>query len=326
MRNVLRPILLPVLRRRPDEVENQARHFSLESAEGRALVVSVGRAFLGGYHAMLRSRDLSQLAAAGAGVERHFRPFFFEGAAMGYLPRAYFTDGAGRDRAEADLLAIDPRFRYLYYVGLGFWFGFRHPGRPGALEALAPHVDPFYFPLCYDGLGFKIGFFDYPRRPAIRELLAKAPAPRRAQLYQGFGRALFFVCMEDDDRFRREKDRTPDAHRDDLESGRALAFAFTGLRSPARILEHLSGAKDADELGSRLLGVTWALTAREMNDPDYFLECLGVLAPAERALLRVLPERCRGALAVSASYDQWRMKTRDAVMEAYAASAEGPAR
>jgi hypothetical protein len=241
---------------------------------------------------------------------------------MGYLPRAYFTSDAGPDLVEVELLAINPRFLYLYYVGLGFWYGFRHPGRPAALESLAPHLDPFYFPLCYDGLGFKIGFFDAPARPARRKLLAKAPAARRATLYQGFGRAHFFVCMDDEDRFRREVAEAPPEHRGDFEAGRSLALAFTGLRQPERILRHVSAAKDEDDLGSRLLGATWALTAREMNDPDYFLECLGVLAPAEQALLRLLPQRCREALKMSQSYEEWRMKTKGAVVSEYAAFVE----
>lgn len=318
MRQFLRPILLPVLRRRPDEVEKQARHFSLAGPEGKELVAGVGRAFLGGYHAMLEARSLSDVSVVAASVERHYRPFFFEGAAMGYLPRRYFTADVGRDRIEADLLAIDPRFLYLYYVGLGFWYGFRHPRRPGALETLAARLDPFYFPLCYDGLGFKIGFFDVPARPARRKLLEKAPAHRQAPIYQGFGRALFFVCMNDEDRFKREKTQAPAAYRNDLEAGRALAFAFTGLRRPERILLHFSGASDGDELGSRLLGATWALTAREMNDSDYFLECVGLLPPAEQALLRLLPQRCREALSRSSSYEEWRTKTKDAVVSEYA--------
>jgi hypothetical protein len=322
MRQLLRPFLLPVLRRRPDEVEKQARHFSLEGPASKELVAGVGRAFLGGYHAMLEARSLSEVSEAAAPVERHYRPFFFEGAAMGYLPRAYFTNGVGPDRVEADLLSIDPRFLYLYYVGLGFWYGFRHPGHPAALESLAPRLDPFYFPLCYDGLGFKLGFFDVPGHPARRKLLEKAPATRRAPLYQGFGRSLFFVCMDDEGRFRREKAATPAEHRNDLEAGRSLAFAFTGLRRPENMLLHFSSAKDADELGSRLLGATWGLTAREMNDPDYFTACVGSLEPAEQALFRLLPQRCREAQGSASSYEEWRTKTKDAVVQAYAAFEE----
>jgi Protein of unknown function (DUF1702) len=322
VRRLLRPILLPLLRRDPGEVEEQARHFSIEGEAGRQLVAGVGRAFLGGYHAMLAAKSLEVVSAAGPSVEPHFRPFFFEGAAMGYLPRAAYTKGAGSPRAEADLLGMDPGFRYLYYVGLGFWFGFRHPRAPAALESLAAHLDPFYVPLCYDGFGFKTGFFDFPTRPEARRVLDKAPANRRAPIYQGFGRALFFVCMDDDGRFQRAKLEAPSEHRHDMESGRSLAVAFTGLARPEGILRHLASAEDGDELGWRLLGVTWALTAREMNDPDYFERCLAGLPPGQRELLRLFPRRCREALERASSYEQWRSLTKDAVAADYTASEE----
>ena len=54
---LLRPLLIPMLRRAPDEVERAAQHFSVRSQAGRDLVAGVGRAFLGGYHAMLESAD-----------------------------------------------------------------------------------------------------------------------------------------------------------------------------------------------------------------------------------------------------------------------------
>lgn len=322
MRRVLRPLLLPLLRRDPGEVEERAKQFSVATGEGRALVAGVGAAFLGGYNFTLGARALDDVRRCGLAVAPHFRPFFFEGAAMGYLPRAYFTEGVGPDRVEVDLLHMDPRFRYLYNVGLGFWYGFRHPRRPAALEALAARLDPFYAPLCYDGFGFKLGFFDFPGREEARAILDRAPAARRAYAYQGFGRALFFVCMDDEDRFQRAKAGAPEAHRDDVESGRSLAVAFTGIGNAERILLHLAAARDPHERSLRLLGVTWALTAREMNDPDYFAACLALLPPERAALLRLLPQRCREVLARSESYDAWRAGTQAEAVRAYAASEE----
>lgn len=322
MRRVLRPLLIPMLRRAPDEVERAARHFSVKSQPGRDLVAGVGRAFLGGYHAMLEARTLEAVSASGRSVEPHFRPFFFEGAAMGYLPRAYFTPGLGSHRVEADLLAMDARFLYLYYVGLGFWYAFRHPGRPGALEDLAPHLDPFYVPLCYDGFGFKLGFFDYPKRNEAAAILLRAPENRASAIYQGFGRALFFVCMEEEGRFERERAALPPERRNDLETGRSLALAFTGISQPEKILRHLAGAASDDERALRLLGVTWALTAREMNDPAYFDDCLRGLPPAHGDLLRRLPRECREARASAGGYEDWQAKTCERVESAYASSAE----
>lgn len=322
MRALLRPVLLPLLRKNQGLVDEQARRFSVKSEAGRALVAGVGGAFLSGYNVMLGARGLGEVKAAGRAVEPRFSPFFFEGAAMGYLPRGYFTDGAGKAQVEAELLGMDPRFLYLYNVGLGFWFGFRHPSRPATLEALAPHVDPFYFPLCYDGYGFKVGFFDFPGRESSLGILDRAPANRRAEIYQGFGRSLHFVCMEDEDRFARAKAGVPAAYRDDVESGRSLAVAFTGINTPEAILRHLAAAADDHALALRLLGVTWALTAREMNDPDYFEQCLATLPPGRRHLLRLLSQRCREARERATSYAAWRVETQDAVMAVYSASEE----
>ena len=322
MRGILKPILHPILRRNPAEVERQARHFHIGSAEGRSLVAKVGDAFFRGYNTMLDASSAQDVSAQGQKVEPHFRPFFFEGAAMGYLPRSYFTAGAGRKTVERDLLAMNPRFRYLYYVGLGFWFGFRHRRKPAALEALAPDLTALYFPLCYDGFGFKVGFFDFPRRPSARDLLGRAPVERRAFLYQGFGRALFFVFLDDPAGFEREKAEAPEAHRDDIELGRSLAVAFTGTNRPDRILAYLAAARDARERAARLLGVTWALTAREMNDPEYFEECVGRASTGEQKLLRLLPALCREALGRSHSYAEWQGRTQAAAVEAYAGGTE----
>jgi hypothetical protein len=64
------------------------------------------------------------------------------------------------------------------------------------------------------------------------------------------------------------------------------------------------------------------LTAREMNDPDYFSRCLSGLAPAQQSLLRALPALCREALSHSADYDQWRTETSRAVRASYGLSEE----
>jgi len=90
---------------------------------------------------------------------------------------------------------MDPAFLYLYYVGLGFWYGIRHPRDPALLERLHPHLDPMYLPLCYDGFGFKVGFFDHVRNPEARRRLDRCPGEYLSAAHQGFGRSLFFVYM-----------------------------------------------------------------------------------------------------------------------------------
>ena len=87
MRALLRPLILPFLRRDEAEIARQAERFRIETDAGKALIAKLGQAFIGGYNAMLESESPAQVAERGMQVPSHFRPFFFEGAAMGYLPR-----------------------------------------------------------------------------------------------------------------------------------------------------------------------------------------------------------------------------------------------
>ncbi len=312
------PLLLRLLQRNPDEIEKRAAGFAIQDERGRRLVSRLGRAFLGGYNAMLKLPSLQQVSEAAAQVDPHFRPFFFEGAAMGYLPRGYLSRGFRLQQAERDLLQMDPGFRYLYYVGLGFWMALRHPRRPAAIENLARYLDPMYVPLCYDGFGFKVGFFDYPRHPErARKLLALVPAEYRRAAQQGFGRSLFFVFMEDEVAFRRERDKMSGQLRMAREQGRSLAVAFTGVDRPRTIENHLEQATDEEELSARLTGVTWALTAREMNDRSYFRRCMAGASDHWRDLFTRLPGLCLKAQQQSANYDEWQERSRDAALREY---------
>ena len=160
MRALWRGPLLRLLRRSPEEIAGRARRFRIHGQDGRDLVAGVGSAFIGGFNAMLGNATLAEVAAQGSGVTPHFRPFYFEGAAMGYLPRRFLRRGPSLQHAERDLLAMNPAFRYLYYVGLGFWYGMTTRRGPASLLTLAPYLDPIYYPLCYDGFGFKMAFYD----------------------------------------------------------------------------------------------------------------------------------------------------------------------
>ena len=91
MRALLKPLLLPLLRRNPEGIDRQAQHFHIEDESQQLLVARLGRAFLGGYNEMLAARSLEQVAAGSIAVESHYRPFYFEGAAMGYLPKCYIS-------------------------------------------------------------------------------------------------------------------------------------------------------------------------------------------------------------------------------------------
>jgi len=318
MRTLLRPLILPFLRRDEGEIVRQAERFRIETNAGKALIADLGRAFLGGYNAMLESESPARVAETGMQVPSHYRPFFFEGAAMGYLPRGYFSPGYTTERAERDLVGMNPDFLFLYYVGLGFWFGFRHPKRPETLQTLAEHVDSMYFPLCYDGYGFKLGFFDYRGSGSVDRQLERCPSDLRPFIYQGFGRAMFFVYMDDEKGLGAARESVPREHHADFEIGRSLALGFTGVDRPRALLRHLTAARDADELAARLTGVTWALTAREMNDGEYLARCLGRSGETDTSLLEQLPAFCRAAREEATSYADWQVRTREAVLNFHA--------
>ncbi len=313
----LAPLLARLLRRDPREVERRARRFAIRTVEGSRLVARLGEAFLEGFNVTLLARDLAQVRRRGQEVEAHFRPFFFEGAAMGYLPRAWLRGEDGPARAERDLLEMDPAFRYLYYVGLGVWRGIRHPRRARSLERLAPHLDPIYLPLCADGFGFKAAFFGAPSAARLQALARRCPEPLRPALRQGFGRALYFVHMHDEEAFRRTQAALPADQRPDLAFGRALALGFTGVDRPQLLMEHVASAPDAADRGARLTGITWALTARRTTDADYLAQCLRAASPADRELLERLPMLCAAALEESASYAQWQERTLAAALRAH---------
>jgi hypothetical protein len=321
VQQILRPLLVPLLRRNPEEISRRARRFDIERAEGRELVGGVGRSFLDGYNAMLEAPDLDDVRRRSEAVAVHFRPFFFEGAAMGYLPRGWYRPECRPERAQADLLGMHAGFLYLYFVGLGFWYGFRHPRRPERLLDLEPHVDPMYFPLCFDGFAFKLAFFDFSRdRRAARRLKRVPPAYRHAAA-QGFGRGCFFVFLDNDAGFRRVREACPEEFRSDLELGRSLARGFTGIDRAEELLPPVRRVQSADERAARLTGLTWALAARRMNDPAYFERCVERAPAADRALLTELPALCEAAQAGAASYFDWQERTRQRVVGRFGATA-----
>ena len=109
MRWLARPLLLPLLRRRTDEVIRRAVDFRIDDDDDLEVLGSLGHAFISGYNTMLEADNLGAVSAAGMQVTTHFRPFFFEGAAMGYLPRGYVVAGCTRDRMERDVLGLRER-------------------------------------------------------------------------------------------------------------------------------------------------------------------------------------------------------------------------
>jgi len=227
------------------------------------------RSFAGGFNAMISRPSASAWRAYCASLSSLFDPFAHEGAAMGFILRRLFRfDAAAFEDA---LPRTRPEFRYLYYVGLGFWAGMRNY-TPQRLVRLVRDLDPMYRFLVYDGYGFQTAFFGRTRSPADLSRLESLDDYARHAAYQGVGRAVFFLFMDDHERlvgYVRQLGR----HEADAAAGIGLAMVFVqpdqldaardlALRLPRSWHEHVH------------LGMCFGLKARSINDADYFEQCI----------------------------------------------------
>jgi hypothetical protein len=275
-------------------------------------VDAILESFAGGFNRMLTSPTRMGWQKYCRGQSAFLRPFAEEGAAMGYTPRRMFRYDAAD--FEASIVKPRPEFRYLYYVGLGFWSGMRNHNA-AHVRQIVEGLDPLHSFLCFDGYGFKVAFFDYPKDPkSIRRLDAFEGYARNAA-YQGVGRALHFLFMGNLDMVI-EHTAELGEHALDAAAGLGLAASFI---NPDRLEREF-------ELGRRLpadwqphfhLGLCFGLKARSLNDLDDFEQNLFRLPlPTQEAIRASIRECDRVELLVRADgepdgYRRWRERVTD---------------
>ena len=271
-------------------------------------VERICEAVAGGFNAMICGAGPDGWVEYGEGLEVHFRPFAHEGAAMGFSLR--HPTVAGRKRFEIATVAAHPSYKYLYYVGLGLWHGYRH-GRSDRLDAALRGLDPMYRMLAYDGFGFRYGFFDYEgiENHAVR--LAGLAGYRGRAAMQGVGRSLWFRFMNDADRLIEEISRFDASVRADLAGGLGLAATFVDADRPERVWA-LAKRVPQEWQSDFQLGMSFAYRARQLNDATYFESCVSRLpTAAERGVRRSLEacDRIEGAVRAEElenGYGRWR--------------------
>lgn len=244
----------------------------VESADDVERVNTILGTFAGGFNVMLTAPSESAWRAHLESLPTLYRPFGEEGVAMGFIPRQLFRFDA--ERFEEQLVKAGPEFRYLYYVGLGFWSGMRNH-KPQKLIRIAERLDPLHRLLCFDGYGFKVAFFDHPKdKDALRRLDA-FPGYARHAAYQGVGRAFFFRFMADRERLIREIDALGDCAAD-AAAGFGLAAAFV---NPDRLEvgRGLAAAMPEAWRDHVHLGLCFGLKARAINDLTQFEHDLSAL-------------------------------------------------
>ncbi len=236
-----------------------------------------------------------------------FQPFAHEGGAMGYTLRRLFRYNAAH--FEATIVRPRPEFRYLYYVGLGFWSGIRKH-RPHRLARITRGLDPLHGHLVYDGYGFARTFFEVRSNPSVYRAFDRLEGYARNAAYQGVGRALFFLHMGDVDRMI-EEIRGLGSFAPDAAAGVGLALVFVNpdrLDRAARLAE----AMPAEWRPDIHLGMCFGLKARSINNLDAFEKYVGQCPKAVENAIRVSIRECdRVELLVRAEaridgYQVWR--------------------
>ncbi len=272
-----------------------------------ARVENILSSFAGGFNAMITARSEALWRAHGESAPPLDRPFVEEGIAMGYSLRNLFQYRP--EEFETVLVKRRPEFRYLYYVGLGFWSGMRNHS-PSRIVSIVEGLDPLYRYLCFDGYGFKHAFFDHPRDANGLRRLNELPGYARNAAYQGVGRAFYFRFLSRPDLLVREI-RALAGYAPDAAAGVGLAAAFV---NPDRLaLAQVLGAKLPAEWRDHFhLGLCFGLKARAVNDLEYFQGLMETVAPqVQDAVWTSIRECDRVELLVRADgmpdgYRRWR--------------------
>jgi hypothetical protein len=215
-----------------EETRYDRRGFRGASDEMRARLEKVGAVFMGGYHAALEHNDPAELAAELNQVEREWRGFAFEGAAMGLALLDRLTPWGGT-RISRFLSGAGEPHTYMVLVGVGWVWG----RLPMGFRRTRQRLDPLLGWLAFDGWGFHEGFFRWPK------YIAGQPAPKRLMGYeqrvfdQGLGRSWWFVNGGIPELVARTIGNFPEDRRGDLWSGIGLAATYCGLADEVGLRE-----------------------------------------------------------------------------------------
>lgn len=228
------PTLSGTLRNRlltpdPAEATFAKRGFHERDPLTRGHLEQAGGNFLAGFgHAML-GRDLDDAVRLLGTVERPYRGFAYEGAAMAFAITDAITPWpAARLRRFIEGPA-DPHV-YMANVGAG-WAMARLP-RPLWRRISLP--DPLLRWLAADGYGFHQAYFATARHVTRREApRLRLPWPDETRYAsrgadQGIGRALWFVCGGDVERLAATIGGFGPGRRADLWAGAGLAATYAG--------------------------------------------------------------------------------------------------
>jgi hypothetical protein len=296
----------------PDYLRRFTARFSFADRTAARRTEDIANTFLDGYNVLARGAGPEEVHAHAARTPRYFRPFLYEGAAMGYGPYSWHTR-CGTGRFEEFAADLSPATLYQNYVGFGWWLATVYRGLPGRVARIVAGLNLRYRMLCYEGIGFRAGFMSAGQRTSPTGV-RRGDVPATHLWYQGYGRSLWFVYMGDVAAAYRATTRVPAAYLGDCVSGLGVGVAYSWLDRIDR-LESLYRTVP-DRLRAEFeQGLSFGWEARQLADRPLFDEYLGRVSPDLRAAVdgRVSDvHEVRDALSAKADttdfYNDWRRR------------------
>ncbi|MDX0527557.1 DUF1702 family protein [Sinorhizobium medicae] len=293
----------------PDQASFDVRGFRASSAVAREELEAVGKTFITGYNAAVRTDSLDGILRILADIPAQRRGFAAEGAAMGtaIIDAVPFRT----PRLPQLMVLLERDFTYLVHVGAG-WALARVPWRKRHI--LSP-LNPLYRWLAFDGLGFHDCYF---KASHVLDNWRREQFGYAARAYdQGVGRALWFAgggsATWSADRIR----GLAAERQGDLFSGLGLAMAYAGPTTTEDVRHALELAgRDAPHLAQ---GIAFACEARARatfvpQATHTAAQALGFEAPALAALVREARESLSEQEG-EARYEAWRRVVSNAMAQ-----------
>jgi hypothetical protein len=210
----------------PVEATFDKRRFHPGRSEAQEHLERIGRTFISGYHSALEADNTYTLDGLLQSVEREFRGFAFEGAAMALTLLDHIAP-FGRSRLDRFLSGPGEPHSYMLHVGAGWAFA-RLPWLRMRMAHAVRRFDPLLRWLAFDGFGFHEGYFSWQRAGVSQRVPRGISGYARRAFDQGLGRSLWFVTCANGKKAAETIAAFDESRRADLWSGVGLACAYAG--------------------------------------------------------------------------------------------------
>ncbi len=298
----------------PRRFEPLISRFPVADAFSGRRVRDIVTSFLIGYNAFASAGDTDSSLASLMRLAPYFRPFAYEGAAMGFGPWA-LRHRRPLASFEAVFGRLSPATVYQNYVGLGWWLA-RRRGLGRSTTRLVAGLDPRYQLLVYEGIGFSAGFRSGGRSRALRRLRSFGE-PAEHVAHQGFGRSLWFVHMGNLEAAIAAAGALPERFCGDAISGLGLGCAYSWFDRVGEFWE-IAAVTSPEQRPDFLQGASFGWEARKRADQELFASRMQTLPAGRRTLIEQAVDTVHRASheldpTNPSFYQSWRRRTAELI-------------